>query len=305
MGIRDKIKVTIGQLKHEGKFEDLWNISARIRYKNPENQLEAMFKVVENAKLENADFVILPELFLPREYLYKHIKAICEENKFIMIGGLEYGPHYIPEVDRLFPVINSAFVAIPDSLKRESKLEKSANNYSTIIETPKIFPADEELEFIEKCGYKFLNGNRVYIFKSSLVGNWAVLICVDFLNLPIQVLLQGEIQTLFIIAYNPDVEYYVSLADSIHRLLLCNVIICNTGKIGGSLCFTPYRTNYLRNAYQVKGNNIDAAVTVELPIKRIYQAQQENSESSVFNEEPKLIKKPPDYKKFRIRSIDE
>ncbi|MEM5014621.1 hypothetical protein WKH57_28335 [Niallia taxi] len=302
--MKDNIKVTIGQVKHIGNFEDLMNINQRIRYKDPEKQLESVFKVIESAKLESADFVVLPELFLPREYLYKHIKAICEDTGLIIIGGLEYGPSFIPESNRTIPLENRAFVAIPNSVAKKGIILNSKEPvYSTIIETPKIFPADEENEFIEKSGYQFLNGNRIYIFKSSVFGNWAVLICVDFLNLPIQALLQGEIQTLFIVAYNIDVEYYISLADSMHRILLCNVVICNTGKIGGSLSFTPYRTPHLRNAFQVKGNNIDAFITVQLPIKRIYQAQnEENIDAAIFKEEPKLIRRPPDFKKFRIIS---
>jgi predicted amidohydrolase len=301
MELKENIKVTIGQVSHEGKFENQLLETKRLRYKEPEKQLEAMFKVIESAKNQNADFVLLPELFLPREYLYKHIKAICEETGIIIIGGLEYGPHWVPENDKTFPLINSAFIAIPYSISKGSTLDKTEPRYSTILETPKIFPADEEKYFIEKYGYKFLNGNKLYLFKSKSLGNWATLICVDFLNLPIQVLLQGELQTLFIVAYNQDVEYYVSLADSLHRVLLCNIIICNIGKFGGSLCYSPYRKPYLRNAYQVKGNNIDAFVTVQLPIKRIYLAQNEkNINSPIFQDEPRLIRKPPDYKKFKI-----
>jgi hypothetical protein len=296
INVKDNIKVTIGQAHHPGEFDSLFDFNKRIRYKKPSDQLEKLFKAIDTAKQDHVDFVLLPELFLPRQYLYKHVRTICKENSFIMIGGLEYGPGYINETDKHTPLRNEAFIAIPSSINGNENSHET-NTGCTILEIPKILPAEEEERMIHKHGYKFDKGNKIYLFQSQIVGNWAVLICVDVMNLPIQVLLQAKIQTLFLVAYNTDVDGYSSIADSLHRLLMCNVVICNTGYYGSSLAYSPFRTKYKRDVIRITGNKVDVAVTISLPIKSILLAQN----GVPINEgDPIMIKRPPDFGKFQI-----
>ncbi|MEC2076120.1 hypothetical protein [Metabacillus fastidiosus] len=139
--------------------------------------------------------------------------------------------------------------------------------------------------------YPNREGNRIYLFKSSELGNWAILICYDYLHLPFQVLLQSKIQTLFVIAYNTDINYYLSLSDSLHQILFCNIVVCNIGNIGGSHPYSSFREQNKRNVYQVIGNQIDAAVTIELPIKSIYDDQNNLRPPDA---KPTFIQKSPD-----------
>ncbi|GED33832.1 hypothetical protein P9G84_25450 [Brevibacillus centrosporus] len=296
--MRETIKITVAQAGHPGEFNTWYDRSRRYRFQNPAKQLDFFYKAVETAKQDKSDFLVFPEFFLPREQLYTYVRAVCRENRFIIIGGLEFGPFSASVNESDTPVNNDAFIAIPSVIGHNEKEVEVREKNANIIVVPKIMPADEEEKMLQAAGLRFQHGNKIYLFQSQEVGDWAVLICADLLNLPIQFLLQSKVQTLFVVAYNTDVEGFASIADSLQRLLLCNVIICNTGNYGSSLGFSPFREHYKRDVMRLKGNQIDATVTIELPIKSIYQAQQGISDKDQ-NGKNKFIKRPPDFGKFR------
>lgn len=288
--MKEIIKITVAQYtdgsKTKEEFSNLFDHKNGMKYLNPEKQLDKFYKGVRIAKQDEADFLVFPELFIPNEYVYKHIMNECENSKIIIIGGLEW--IYKKNINGRKIIENQAFVAIPSTLNKNAQV---LNERATIIKIPKMFPAPAEKEFLNKSGYEFVHGNRIYLFKSRKLGNWAVLICVDYLNLPIQRLLQTKIQTLFIVAYNQDIDYFHSLSDSLHRILYCNVIVCNMGNYGGSHVFVPFRKRHKRNVYKNIGNHVNAAVTIEIPLKLIATAQKVSSEK-VSKE---LVSRPPDY----------
>jgi hypothetical protein len=296
--MRDTIRVTIGQVGHPGEFKSWYDPTTRYRLKYPAKQLDFFYKAVETAIQDKSDFLVFPELFLPREHLYTYVRAVCRENRFVIIGGLEYGPYSASDKDIDTPITNDAFIAIPSVIGFDGKEGDDREKGATIIVVPKIMPADEEERMLQNAGLRFRHGNKIYLFQSQFFGNWAVLICADLLNLPVQVLLQSKVQTLFVVAYNTDVEGYASIADSLQRLLLCNVIICNTGYYGSSLAFSPFRERYKRDVMRLKGNHIDAAVTIQLPVKSLCLAQQGISVKDQ-NGKQEFIKQPPDFGKFR------
>lgn len=292
--LKETIKITVGQACHPGEFETWLNSKKRFRIVNPAAQLEPFFKTIDTAKKDKSDFVLFHELFMPRAYLNSYVRHVCEQNNFIIIGGLEYGPLSAKGSDHDIPLFNESFVAIPSRDKRKGI---GAGRYSTIIKIPKLLPAEEEDYIIRKNNYSFQISNKLYVFRSSIVGNWAVLICSDFMNLPAQVLLQAKIHTLFVSSYNIDVNGFASIADTVQRLLMCNVVICNVGKYGSSLAFSPFRKDYRRQRLRIIGNDVNAAVTVELPLRKLELAQKGKCLRDEHNEQI-FIRRPPDFGEF-------
>jgi len=293
--LKETIKVTVGQACHPGRFETWLDNKRRFRIVNPAAQLNAFFQAIDAAKNDKSDFVIFHELFMPRAYLNNYVRYVSEQNNFIIIGGLEYGPLSARDTDHDTPLTNEAFIAIPSEGTRR---EPGGTRYSTIITIPKLLPAEEEDCLIRSYNYSFQVNDKVYVFESPVVGNWAVLICSDFMNLPVQVLLQGKIHTLFVCSYNTDVNGFASIADTVQRLLMCNVVICNVGKYGSSLAFSPYRKDYKRQRLRIIGNDVNAAVTVELPLRSLDLAQKGAHLRDERNEQV-FIRRPPDFGKFK------
>ena len=129
--------------------------------------------------------------------------------------------------------------------------------------------------------------------QSKVLGAWAVLVSHDSLTLPVQKLLQGKIQTLFVVSYNKDVNAFAAIADTVERLLLCNVIVCNTGRYGSSLAFSPYRDRHKRYALKVVGNHVKTAITVKLPVKELVNVQNRERDFLIKEDKSEILKRPP------------
>lgn len=283
--LKETIKVTIGQIgNHDIEEEDKYDQSNGLSYKKPELMWNKIQKAIQVAKHDEADFLILPEVSVPRDYLKRHIPIICNESNLIIIGGIEFFHKHTYNNHKY--VQNEAFIAVPGAEKSLDMRDKA-----TIWKIPKIYPAFTEEQTIKNSGYNFSPGNKLYLFKSKEYGNWAVLICVDYLNLPIHQMLQKKIQTLFIVSFNKDLNYYYAISESIHRILYCNVVVCNVANYGGSHVYTPYRDSFKREVLKLSGNEIEVAVSVNLPLKKIKEIQQ-SPRSKEFKE---FVKKPSDY----------
>lgn len=287
--LKETIKVTVGQIgNHDIEEKDRFDALKGLSYKSPEVMSNKISKAVEIAKEDKADFLILPEIMVPREYVRSHIPTLCNENNLIIIGGIEF--YHKSTHNNSKYIQNEAFIAVPGAVNNKNIRERAM-----IWRIPKIYPAFSEEKTIKDTGYHFSPGNKLYIFKSKEYGNWAVLICVDYLNLPIQQMLQKKIQTLFIVAFNKDLNYYYAMSESVHRTLFCNVVVCNAANYGGSHAFTPYRDRFKREVLKLHGNKIEAAVTVTLPLRKIKEIQVA-SRTVEFND---FAKKSSDYEFIR------
>lgn len=292
---RDYIKVTIGQISHDGEIEDLFDSKLYMRYLKPEKQLEQLREVMVVASQEDADFAVFPEFFLPRVYI-KNVEELAQRYGIIIIGGMEHRPQNWFFNDKT--LVNEAFVTIPydfDSKYRNNTAPSFKGKYGKpyTYHVPKLNGAPEEIILLANNGYRIANGHDLYVFHSKFLGAWAVLVCYDFLNLPVQKLLQGNIQTLFVVSYNKDVNAFAAIADTVERLLLCNVIVCNTGKYGSSLAFSPYRNRHKRYALKVVGNNVKTAVTVKLPVKELVNVQNRERDFLIKEYKGQILKRPP------------
>lgn len=286
----DSMRVTIGQTMHDKEIKEYLDENNRFKHREPYKQLDILDKILSISYEDRSHFVLLPEFFLPRRLLYRYIKERSIRYKCIIMGGLEYG------IDKYSQnmLINEAFIVIPDNLFR-----KTIGGNATIIKIPKLHPAPEEMDTLAGKGYDFKYGNRLYHFSSKKLGNFAILICFDFMNLPVQAILQGQIQTLFVLTYNRDISSFNSIAETLLRLLLCNVVICNTGYYGGSAAFTPLRSpNYKRKVLQINGNRTQVGVTIQLPVKDIWKAQHGVNQIG----DHKYFFVPPDYGELAIKT---
>jgi hypothetical protein len=237
-------------------------------------------KEAARTKLEEPSpvVVVLPELYLPRGMEYSLLVPWARHLEAIVIAGREYGPVPAPTVDT-GEVVNDAVVVVPSGKGRRSRV--------TVIPVPKLTAPPQEEEFLEDASgrkaspYRFRGGRAIYLFHSSVVGNFAVLICFDFLNLPIQALLQGNIQTLYVIAHNSDLSTYDAVAEAAIRLLHCNVVICNVADYGGSLAVTPYKNAHERERLRFRGNGIEGAVAVSIPLQALARHQADGKPDTV------------------------
>ena len=245
------------------------------------------------ASQEDADFAVFPEFFLPRVYM-KKVEDLAQRYGIIIIGGMEHRPQNWFFNDKT--LVNEAFVTIPydfDSKYRNNTASfKGKYGKPYKYHVPKLNAAPYEISLLANNGYRIADGNYLCVFHSKFLGEWAVLVCYDFLNLPVQKLLQGKYKH-FCCFLHKDVNAFAAIADTVERLLLCNVIVCNTGRYGSSLAFSPYRDRHKRYALKVVGNHVKTAITVKLPVKELVNVQNRERDFLIKEDKSEILKRPP------------
>lgn len=231
------------------------------------------------------DFILFPELSIPRGF-ERHLKKSAEKLESIVIAGSDYR---IETGVGDATVVNEALVIVPRKI-RGMKI----GTRTQVRRVGKTYPAFGEkrrLDSIGPCGVKFKPDPLVWLFECGNLGNFAIAICYDFMDLDRIVMYRNRIQTLFVIAYNRDTSTFDHVAEALSRMVFCNVVICNCGKFGGSHVICPLRDPYKRTIYRKFGQELTSTQIVKLPLQKLVKHQ-----SGEFSEEFKGL--PPGYDKF-------
>jgi predicted amidohydrolase len=191
------------------------------------------------------DVVILPELSVPRGYI-NELKTLAESLGALVVAGLDYSPP-----DRQNRVMNQGVLIVPEYWRNRR------STFGTTVRTfGKTYPADKEREGIEKLKFHFKGIPTVWVIDGHELGKIGVCICYDLLDLARLSMYRGHIQHLFVIAYNQDLTSFQHVAEAAMRTIFCNVVVCNTGKFGGSLAITPLHDPKQRIIYQQIGGGL-------------------------------------------------
>lgn len=238
--------------------------------------------------------VILPELTIPesREYALRQYAA---KLGVIIIAGLDF----IQDGKDIF---NQATVCIPTQWPFRTGAGKAKH-----FRFGKVTPSHTERKYISKCKTKegdycqFKSAEEVFILNLGRYGNVGLSICADFYDLHRYTIYRGRIQHLFLFAYNKDLESFRHIAESIARIVYCNVAICNTGIYGGSMVFYPAYDAYNRYIYRHEGAGISSVQTVRLPVKSLYDVQHDKEKVA---KKVGLKSLPPGYEYHELGVID-
>jgi len=205
----------------------------------------------------------LPELSVPRGFIPK-LRNMARAMGTVIIAGLDYR---IADLGAK-SVHNEAAVIIPNEWRK-----RRISSRTTMRVVGKTYAAPAEKAKLSKIGFEFNEDRNIWFFDGDDVGNFAVAICYDFLDLERVAAYRGRIQHLFVLAYNNDITSFNHAAEAMARMIFCNVIVCNCGAFGGSLAFTPHYTPVRRVIYQHSGSNLATAQVVEVPVRTLFEHQ--------------------------------
>lgn len=220
------------------------------------------------------DIILFPELAFAKCF-QPQLKYWAKQLGCIIIAG-----HDFEEISSK-KIVNRASVIIPN-LWPHGK----GDTIGKAFLIGKRFNAKVEDQHISACGYQFESCEQAYLLDASKYGKIGLAICADFYDIERFALYQGRVQHLFIIAYNQDIKSFDFLAEAISRLVYCNVVICNTGFYGGSLCLSLYKEAYKRYIYRHEGCRLFTSQIVELPVESLVQAQKNNDKKHEFKDPP-------------------
>jgi hypothetical protein len=205
--------------------------------------LEIMQALRQASKMKSK-IICFPELTLPHQYLATYLN-FAGNNDIVLMGGLEY-------LDiNSNTVVNATVISFPTN-KRSNPLGKSYHAYLQV----KNFLSIKEIsafETIYKGTVNIKEGSGVFLFKSSIVNNFSVLTCSDFLSIEIKESLQGIIQSLFVPAMNFDNTTYAHVAQSAIREIYCICTVCNNSFMGSSYVCAPFKKDSERTLFKIEG----------------------------------------------------
>lgn len=259
-------------------------LSAERVWQEIQEGLRLMFKSDSKPNI-----ILIPELHLPVSRI-NEIKRISKKNNVIIISGVDFQRN--PTNPN--KVRNRGILTIPNCFDHEG-----ISTRLTTLHFGKTY-----FTYMEKAMFKNIEGvectedqeQNMYVFKSSEFGNFGIMICSDIFDIERMMLYQTEIQHLFIISLNKDLNTYFSMAESLARLLYCNVVVCNTGYYGGSMVVSPYEDPNERIIYKYYGQRMFNTHILSIPIESLVRAQGYNfPEGDKKKDGIKFKASPPGY----------
>lgn len=263
--MEEYLKVGIVQCVVDSKL--LWNNSCQMDLYEAnavwKQALSAFASFREMSETNRPDIIILPELAVSSLF-ESRLKQYAQSTGAIVIAGLDFNLLGDNKIE------NWALFYIPRDWPKSKNVGtvKSQSFYFG-----KRFPSQEEKNCFTLWGKTFSPCNTFYIVDLAEYGKMGISICADFYDIERYAIYKGRIQHLLIIANNKDVKSFYFLAEAMSRLVFCNVIICNSGLYGGSICFTLSKNDYDRYRYKHEGHELFTSQIVDLPVEALFKAQ--------------------------------
>lgn len=234
-------------------------------------QIQAAFaSFQEMSDTKKPDIVVIPELAVAT-YFESRIKSYAQKIGVIVVAGLDFKQYDMGRV------ANRAIFYVPRDWPHGKQVGKVK---ATSFYFGKHFVSREEMNIINQdWNMSFVPCNEFYIVDLGGYGKLGVSICADFYDIERYAIYKGRIQHLLIIANNKDVKSFYFLAEAISRLVYCNVVICNSGHYGGSVCFTPAKHECQRYSYKHEGHDLFTTQIVSLPVDALWKAQSEDKDA--------------------------
>ena len=261
---KNKIKIALANVKNDHEDFERIVIGKPNRSKERYNNL---IKIVNAAIKENVDMLVMPESYIPFEWLFQLVNR-CTKNNIAVITGIEHRILNNNVYNYSAIVLPYNFGIIHDSVVKFHL----KTNY-----------APEEKSIIESYGLNAVQGHVHELFKWHEC-YFPVYCCYELASISNRSLFASAADFIVGIEWNHDVNYYSSIIESLSRDLHCYCIQDNYSEYGDSRITQPSKTES-KDIIRVKGG-INSTILVDyidieklrlFQIKGYYLQQKDNN----------------------------
>lgn len=249
------VKIGVTNIKTE---ETDWELSASKKPNHSKNRYSLIVKVVNDAikSIPKPDFVVFPELSIPLRWL-KRINYALHKSKISLICGTEY-KHYNDNkiCSHAFMSLNHDGLGFPGYVNIWQ-----AKNQPAVKEGEEL--AKKYGKSWSKTNFDPIKGHPVYCNNDFYFG---VLICSEFQNTKARLSYQGNIDALFVISWNKDLQTFSSLVEGAALDLHAYLVLVNNREYGDSRIRVAAKEDHRRDLVKIRGGDNDFVVVSQIDI---------------------------------------
>ena len=212
-------------------------------------------KLVNTAIDEKADMLIMPEAYVPFEWLAT-LSRTCAKNSLAIVTGVEH----IKIKNKVF---NLTAVILP--------YEDSNNKNAFISFHLKKHYAPKEIKEIRGYGLEEVDGKSYELFKWHDC-YFPVYCCFELTSIAERALFQSYADLLVAIEWNRDINYYSNIIESLCRDIHCYCIQVNSSDYGDSRIIKPSRSEE-KDIVRTKGGKNSTVLVGEIDVGKIREFQ--------------------------------
>lgn len=273
-----KIKVAVGNAR---LYEDNFKKRLMGRPNLPNDRYRQVRKLVKEALIEKTDLLVLPENFLPWEWL-PDILRMCANNQMALITGIE---HIVSaQAGGGSPrVYNLTAVILP---YREGDYK-----FAHVVFHHKVHYSPNEARMIRGYRMEPFQGSQYQLFRWKDLW-FSVYCCFELASIVDRSLFQALSDLTVAVEWNQDVPYFGSIVESLCRDLHCYCIQVNSSDYGDSRVMVPTKTEK-RDMIKTKGgrNHTILVDDIDLDSLRDYQRK----EYELQRDDPRFKPTPPSF----------
>lgn len=240
--------------------------------------------ILNQAEKEKVDLLLLPETCVPIEWLYAYTDESRRKGR-AFIFGLE---HFT--VNQF--CFNFSICILPFTIgkRKESLIIPRLKNHYSPHESNGI------LTFGKKVPKQITSFYHLIKWKKL---QFSIYNCYELTDVLHRSIFKSELDILFAIEYNKDINYFSNIGESINRDLHCYFIQANTSYYGDSRIIEPKETIHM-NPVRVKGGENDIILKHELDIKKLRDFQLKRLPQQLSDKSFKTT--PPEFDHEKVKN---
>ena len=256
-----KIKVAIGNAR---LYENDFKLALT---RNPNRSYERyrqVYKLLKEALEANVDLLVLPENFLPWEWV-PDISRLCANNQMALITGVEH-------------ILSSKVAGKPQQVYNLTAVilpyRKDDHKFAHVVYHQKVHFSPEEKRRIKGYRLEPLRGEAYQLFQWRDLW-FSVYCCFELASIAERALFQSFADLTVAVEWNRDVPYFSNIVESLCRDLHCYCIQANASDFGDSRVMSPTKSE-LRDLIKTKGgiNHTILADEISIDALRDYQRKE-------------------------------